>query len=92
MGRWMCSGLLFVMTGMCAGCEVEMEMEVEMEVDLWRQSVGQGRCVVIWEASAVRPLMLRWKLSSQNRSVLFQNVSKLLMKPNPHAEQKSDNH
>ena len=23
MGWWMCSGLLFVMTGMCAGCEVE---------------------------------------------------------------------
>ena len=86
MGWWMCSGLLFVMTGMCAG------YEVEMEVDLWRQSVGQGRCVVMWEASAVRTLMLRWKLSSQNRSVLFQNVSKLLMKPNPHAEQKSDNH
>ena len=39
-----------MMTGMCAGCEVEME--VEMEMNLWRQSVGQGRCVVMWEASA----------------------------------------
>ena len=40
MGWWMCSGLLFVMTGVCAGCEVEME--VEMEVDLCHQSMGRG--------------------------------------------------